>query len=137
LAYKDAHKDEKHVLMFEYDSGTFPPSQIGFSGNDSLRRYIKWAEPLLNIIDSIKVTNNAWGVDISPMIKLGIPAMSLNTDDKGQYFWYHHSEKDTPDHVDPLYLNKCVAAIALAVYIYADLLVDLPSQPIGVNNQTK
>jgi len=137
LAYKEAHKDEKHVLMFEFDSGTFPPSEIGYSGNDSLRKYIRWAEPLLNIIDSIKVTDHAWGVDVGPMVRLGIPVMSLDTDDEGKYFWYHHSDKDTPDHVDPQDLNKCVAAIALAIYIYADLPVDLPSQPIGVKNQTK
>jgi len=54
-------------------------------------------------------------------MKLGVPGMSLGTDDDGKYFWYHHSAADTPDKVDPKHLNQCIAAIAIATYIYADL----------------
>lgn len=126
--YADAHKDEKHVLMFEFDSGTFPPSEMQYSGPDSLLEIVRHMKPLLQKFGKVEVTNHGGGVDIDPMVKLGVPAMSLNTDDKGEYFWYHHSDTDTPDKINPQDLNMCIGAIALAIYIYADLPIKLNSQ---------
>lgn len=124
--YARMHKDEKHVLMFEFDSGVFPPSQLRYTGPDSL--FLSGLEPVLSKIGDIEFTGRGGGVDIRPMMQLGVPGMSLNTDDKGEYFWYHHSPKDTPDKIDPKDLNSCIAAIAVALYIYADWKDDLPSK---------
>lgn len=120
-AYAEKYKNEKHVLMFEFDSGLFPPETIGFNGPDSLYNIVRGFEPLLQKIDSVDVRRGGGGVDIGPMMKLGVPGMSLNTRDNGKYFWYHHSPTDTVDKIDPLDLNKCIAAIALSMYIYSDL----------------
>ena len=120
-AYANKHKDEPHFLAFEFDSGLFPPSEIRYTGPDSLFDIVKSYEPLLKKIDNIEVIKGGGGVDISPLMKQGVNAMSLNTHDEGKYFWYHHSDKDTMDKIDPMDLNKCIAAVALAIYIYADL----------------
>lgn len=124
--YRDAHKDENHVLMFEHDSGIFPPSALRFNGSDSIFNTLKMIKPLLQKINNkIDVTRGGGGVDISPMMKTGVPGMSLGTDDDGKYFYYHHSHSDTPDKVKPSDLSDCIAAIAIAIYIYSDLPEDL------------
>jgi len=120
-AYADAHKDEPHHLVFEFDSGVFPPQRIGYTGPDSIFNLVKQFEPLLKMVGDIEVQKGGGGVDIRPMMELGISGMSINTKDEGKYFWYHHSPSDTPDKVDPEDLNRCVAAIAIAVYLYSEL----------------
>jgi len=119
-AYAKAHQNEKHVLAFEWDSGVFPPSEIRVSP-DTLVHKLKIFEPLLSKIDSIKIIKGGFGVDIIPLTQAGVPTMSLNTEDHGQYMWYHHSPSDTPDKINPYEFNKCIATIALIIFIYADL----------------
>jgi carboxypeptidase Q len=123
-AYAKDHGDEPHALVFEFDSGVFPPSEIRFTGNDQLFDMVKSFKPLLELIDNIDVVGGGGGVDIGPMMRKGVPGMSLNTDDQGKYFWYHHSDADTIDKIDPLDFQKCVAAIALSIYLYDALLED-------------
>lgn len=120
--YAENHKQEKHTLMFEFDSGVFSPIAIGYSGDENMFRILKGIEPILKeIAPEMIVRKGGGGVDIGPMMKLGVPGMSLSTAGKDEYFWYHHGPADTPDHVDPMLFNKCIAAIAVATYIYADL----------------
>lgn len=120
--YAEKHKDEPHFLMFESDSGIWEPETMGFTGPDSLFTYWKAMGPLLKtIFPDVMMTEGGGGVDISPMMQLGIPGSSINTDDKGTYFWYHHTDADTVDKVDPHDLNLCIATIALAMYVYADM----------------
>jgi len=120
-AYAEAHKDEPHYLMFEFDSGVFPPQRIGYNGPDSIYTKVKEFEPLLKLVGDIEVHEGGGGVDIRPMMQLGVPGMSINTKDDGKYFWYHHGPSDTPDKVDPDDMNRCAAAIAIAVYLYSEL----------------
>jgi carboxypeptidase Q len=51
--------------------------------------------------------------------------MGLNVDGS-RYFWYHHSDADTVDKIDPKDLNLCVAALAVLVYVVADLPIPIP-----------
>lgn len=121
--YAENHKHEDHKLLFEFDSGVFPPSRIGFAGNDSLWEKVEGLEPLLkSIFPKLEIYRGGGGVDISPMTKLGFPSGSLSTDDGGKYFWYHHSETDTPDKVNPKDLNDCAIAIAVFLYLYSELI---------------
>ncbi len=122
-AYAEKHKNENHVLLFEFDSGVFPPKRIGFSGNETLWNKIKAFEPLLKPnFPALEIAKGGGGADISPMVRLGFPASSLNTEDSGRYFWYHHSEADTPDKVDPKDLNDCKAVIAMFLYLVSENL---------------
>jgi len=123
-AYREQHGHHTHVLMFEFDSGCFVPSHLRFTGNDTLFKIVKFFEPLLQKIDSISVATGGGGVDIAPMTKRGIPAMSLSTNSKGMYFAYHHSNNDTFDKIVFDDFNKCIATIAVAMYIYADLPIN-------------
>jgi carboxypeptidase Q len=121
INYAERHGKEKHSLVFEFDSGVFPPEGIRYKGPDSIFNDFKKFEPLFQDIDSIKILKGGGGTDIGPMMRLGIPAMSLNTSDKGKYFWYHHSKTDTPDKVDPLDFRKCIATIALSMFLYSEM----------------
>ncbi len=124
-AYYEAHKKEKHSLMFEMDGGAFTPLSIRYTGPDSIYDDLKKIEPLLKRIAPMTVEQHGGGVDIGPMMRDGINGMSLQTDDKGKYFYYHHSHSDTADKVDALELNQCVASIALSILIYADFSSDI------------
>jgi carboxypeptidase Q len=54
-----------------------------------------------------------------------VPSAGLSVEGS-RYFWYHHSDADTVDTVDPRNLNLCVAALAVLVYAAADCPVRLP-----------
>lgn len=120
-AYAEAHKDEPHHLMLEFDSGVFPPSRIGYTGPDDKFEQFQSYEHLFQMIGNIKIQKGGGGVDIGPMMQLGVPGIGLNTNDDGKYFWYHHASTDTPDKINPDDLNHCIAAIAAAIYLYSEL----------------
>jgi carboxypeptidase Q len=122
IAYAEKHKSEPHFLVFEFDSGVFEPLGIGFTGDEKYLTILKGITPLIKeIAPDFSVKKGGGGVDIGPMMKLGISGMALSTKGNDEYFWYHHSPADTPDKVNPENLNKCIAVIAIATYIYADL----------------
>ncbi|MBM2817059.1 MAG: peptidase [Ignavibacteria bacterium] len=119
-AYAEQHKNEKHLFAFEFDSGVFPPSELTFKGPDSIFETIKMMKPLLAPIDSMDVVKGGWGIDIGPLVNNGANLLSLGTRDNGKYFWYHHSYTDTPDKINLNDFRKCIAAIAISIYICAD-----------------
>jgi carboxypeptidase Q len=122
IKYAEVHKNEKHSLVFEFDSGVFPPKGFGYTGPDSIFTYLKSFEPLLKMFGDIEIYKGGGGVDIGPMMRENkVNGMGMNTRDDGKYFWYHHSPSDTPDKVNPDDLNKCVAAIAAIIYVYSEL----------------
>jgi carboxypeptidase Q len=41
--------------------------------------------------------------------------------DGSRYFWYHHSDADMLDKLDPGELARCVAAMAVMAYVVAEL----------------
>jgi carboxypeptidase Q len=56
---------------------------------------------------------------------LGVPGMSPVVDGT-RYFWYHHSEADTVDKLDPRDVAQVVAGLAVIAYVVADLPQPLP-----------
>lgn len=120
--YAKDHKDEPHHLLFEFDSGCFRPDKVGYKGPDSLFNYMKQFEYLFKQIDDIEIKQGAWGVDAGPMARQNnVPLMNIGTEDEGKYFWYHHGPSDTIDKIERENFNKCVATIALAIYLYSEL----------------
>ena len=125
-AYAEAHADEMHVLAMESDGGVFKPQGFGFTGSDEAFAIIQEIGKLLEGIGSGTMTRGGGGADIGPLMeRSGVPGMGLNVDGT-RYFWYHHSDADTLDKLDPDDVALCVATMAVVAYIVADLPEGLP-----------
>jgi carboxypeptidase Q len=80
---------------------------------------------LLTRIGAGTVGATGGGADISPMMALGVPGAGLEVDGT-RYFWFHHTDADTMDKLDPADMQRCVAVMAVLAYIVADLPERLP-----------
>jgi hypothetical protein len=67
--------------------------------------------------------------DIGPLMKRGVIGVAHRTTGE-HYFDWHHTEADTPDKVDPIELRKNVAALAVMVYVLADMPETLAPPPV-------
>lgn len=123
-AYRDAHQDERHVLAIESDAGVFRPVSLGFTGSDEAFAVLREVAPLLEPI-GVDVTRGGGGADVGPLLRDGVPVMGLQVEGS-RYFWYHHSEADTLDKLDPRDMALCVAALAVMTYVVADMPDSLP-----------
>jgi carboxypeptidase Q len=126
-AYRDAHRAELdgHVLAIESDAGVFRPTGFNFTGGDSAFAIVRSIGALLAPIGADTVTRPGGGADIGPLMALGVPGMGLAVDGT-RYFWYHHTDADTIDKLDPAEVARCVAALAVMAFIVADLPDPLP-----------
>lgn len=127
--YRDAHKADadKHILAIESDGGVFRPLGFGFTGSDAA---MAMAQEIGGIIEravpgSGAITKGGGGADIGPIMGLGVPGMGLNVDGT-KYFWYHHTEADTVDKLDPKEVAQCAAVMAIMAYVVADMPTRLP-----------
>ena len=127
LAYRDAHAAEldKHVVAIESDGGVFRPVGFGFTGSDAARAILREVVALLKPIGADSLLPAGGGADIGPIMQRGVPGMS-HVVDGTRYFWYHHTEADTPDKLDPAEVARNVAAMAVVAYVIADLPAVLP-----------
>ena len=125
--YRDAHRADvdKHVLAIESDGGVFKPQGFGFSGSDAAFEIVKQIGTLLDRIEAGAIVKGGGGADIAPIIALGVPGLGLNVDGT-KYFWYHHTEADTIDKLDPHEMALCVATMAVMAYVVADMPELLP-----------
>jgi carboxypeptidase Q len=128
-AYRDAHAAEldRHVMAMESDGGTFQPRGFAFVGSDSAAVLVREAASLLESIGATAVEHvpESPEADIGPLVDRGVPGIGLEVD-ATRYFWYHHTEGDTLDKLDPAELARCVAAMAVMAYVIADLPERLP-----------
>jgi carboxypeptidase Q len=126
-AYRDRHRDQlaNHILAMESDAGTFKPTGFGFTGSDSAFAIIQQIGTLLERIEAGQIVRGGGGADIGPIMALGVPGMGLNVDGT-RYFWYHHTEADTIDKLDPREMALCTAAMAVMAYVVAEMPERLP-----------
>lgn len=126
-AYRDAHVAdlERHVLAIESDAGVFAPSGFSFDGSDAAYAVVSRIARLLERIGAGEVTRPGGGADIGPLMRAGVPGMGLSVDGT-RYFWYHHTDSDTIDKLDPAEMARCVAALAVMAYVVAELPQPLP-----------
>jgi carboxypeptidase Q len=127
--YRDAHADQLpgHVLAIESDNGVFAPDGFRFSGSDSAFARLQQFAQLLEPIGAGKMQREQESpeADITPLVERGVPGLGLDVD-RTRYFWYHHSDGDTLDKLDPAELGRCVAALAVMAYVAADTPDQLP-----------
>ena len=126
-AYRDTHQAElgNHILAIESDGGVFRPTGFGFTGSEAARAILKQIAPLLKRVGADSIGANGGGADIGPIMKDGVPGAGHNVDGT-KYFWYHHTEADNVDKLDPREVAMNVAAMAVLAYVVADLDVRLP-----------
>jgi carboxypeptidase Q len=125
-AYRDQHAEEldDHLLAIESDGGIFTPVGFGFTGSDSARAILRGVVRLLERIGADSLLASGGGADIGPIMQRGVPGMSHVT--AGDYFWYHHTNADTVDKIDPRDLARSVAMMAVMAYVVADMPGRLP-----------
>ena len=126
-AYRDQNRDalDRHALAIETDGGVFRPLGFGFNGSDSAFAIMRQIAGLLRPLGADSLNRNGGEADIGPLMKEGVPGMGLLVDGT-RYFWYHHTNADTIDKLDPEEMARCVAAMAIVAYIVADLPERLP-----------
>ncbi|HVF41321.1 MAG TPA: M20/M25/M40 family metallo-hydrolase, partial [Gemmatimonadaceae bacterium] len=126
-AYRDAHRGEidKHVFAIESDNGAFNPSGVSIGGTDATVAMAADIASLLGPVSATAVSRGGPPADVSPLYALGVPTMEPDTD-QSRYFWYHHSDGDTVDKLDPAEMARLVAVMAVMAYVVADMPGTLP-----------
>ncbi|PYP80991.1 MAG: carboxypeptidase [Gemmatimonadetes bacterium] len=126
-AYRTTHAADvdKHVFALESDNGVFRPSGIAAVGTDSALAMLRRIAPLLARIGADSVTRGEGEADIEPLLQAGVPGAGLSVDGT-RYFWYHHTNADTPDKLDPRDVARCVAVMAVYAYVLAEMPEVLP-----------
>jgi carboxypeptidase Q len=126
-AYAEApeRQSENHILGIESDGGVFSPIGFGFTGTDEAFAMVEQVGHLLEPIGAGTIARGGGGADIGAMMDRGMPGMGLNVDGT-RYFWYHHTDADTLEKLDPEEFARCVAAMAVMAYVIADLPNPLP-----------
>jgi len=126
-AYRATHADEvaKHQFALESDEGVFRPYGIAMVGTDSALAMLKRIAPLLKRIGADSVSRGDGEADIGPLLRSGVPGAGLMVD-ATRYFWFHHTNADTPDKLDARDVAKCVATMAVYAYVLAEMPERLP-----------
>ena len=127
MSYAERHEAAlaRHTLAIESDSGVFQPTGFGFLGSGRGMEIIRGVGKLLDPIGSGNIAKGCRGADVLKLVRGGVPVMHLEVD-REKYFWFHHTDADTIDKLDPAEFNRCVAAMAVMAYVIADLPETLP-----------
>ncbi len=119
-------------LALESDGGVFAPRSFGYTGAPGGLEMLRAAvEPLIRPVleaepaAAVGIVAGGGGSDIEPLMEAGVPGLSLNTANE-DYFWYHHTEADTVDKLNPRDLARAVAATAVLLYVAAEMPERLP-----------
>lgn len=118
-AYAELTKADTHVLAIESDMGTFAPQGFSTNAKGVTRAQIEDISTLLAPIHATTIEDGEGGADISPLEDKGVPVLGLKVDDT-KYFWYHHTEADTPDKLDAREMSDCVYAMAVMSWCFAN-----------------
>lgn len=143
-AYRDALGDDvsRHVAAIEMDGGCERPVGFGLSllrPGEPRRRGGEPGPPepedargaaalatvreIATLFASIEATTTRWGgsgADIGPLMRAGVPGLSLDTVGT-HYFDWHHSHGDTLDKVAPEDLRRASGMLAVMGYVLADM----------------
>ncbi|KAL3702274.1 hypothetical protein R1sor_020296 [Riccia sorocarpa] len=154
IAYAKEHEHEANLtsIAIESDIGTFTPFGISVTCSKAAKAILTdLGQQLLSGIGSGNVSGTEYGEDVSYLYDQGVPAGSLQVLDfrvgnhdnnpckgfgdgvsggtdssRSAYFWYHHTEADTVDKLDPEQLQHCAATMAVWTYSVANLDSLLP-----------
>jgi carboxypeptidase Q len=116
VAYRDAHRAElsKHMFALESDNGAFTPRGVRLTGPDSLLPVVR---AMIAPLARLGITEAAMGepeADVTPLQEAGVPTLALDVD-SSRYFWYHHTDADMMNALDPHQVALCVATMGVVV----------------------
>lgn len=125
--YEKFHKNEmaRHVLAIESDIGAFRPLGFSFNGNAATLPVVQKLARALRPLGADAVRPGEGEADVDELRPDGVPAMALATDGS-RYFWFHHTDADTMDKLNPRQVGQCAAAMAVMAWEVADAPQDLP-----------
>ena len=120
-AYLAAHRAElaNHVFAMESDNGVFRPSGMRLVGTSEAVAAVAPVGQLLRALGASAAAPGEGEADIDPLLAAGVPGAALDVDGS-RYFWYHHTNADTPDKLDPADVARCVATFAVWAYVLAE-----------------
>jgi carboxypeptidase Q len=134
--YEQRHHGEmaRHVLAIESDRGTFKPEGFSFVGGKVARKMVEaLAQPLARL-GAADILSQGSEADVGILENDQVPTMAL-LDDGTKYFWYHHTDGDTMDKLNPRELSACAAAMAVMAWQVADAPVALPRAEGGTSEK--
>ena len=111
-------RGEEHTAVIESDAGGFAPRGFYVDADSAVRAEVFRWKPVMEKVNAGRLLAGRSGVDVSPMVATGVPGFGLDPENH-RYFDYHHSDKDTPDKVNPRELEMGAIAEALLAYIIA------------------
>jgi carboxypeptidase Q len=117
--YEKDHRSERHVAAFEMDSGAGAPLGFMTDGDQPFLREAREIAALLAPIGANTVNPGFAGEDVGALKPDGVPLFGVLLDIE-HYFDVHHSAADTLDKIDPVNLQKAVAALATMAFVIAD-----------------
>jgi carboxypeptidase Q len=125
--YQRLHQGEltRHVVAMESDRGTFKPEGFSFVGSDAARKIVQALAQPLGRLEAAKILDKGSDTDVGVLAHDNVPTLGL-LDDETKYFWYHHSDGDTIDKLNPRELSACAAAMAVMAWQVADAPEPLP-----------
>jgi carboxypeptidase Q len=130
--YERLHRSEmaRHVVAIESDRGTFKPEGFSFVGGQAARKQVKALAAPLRRIGAAKILSEGDEADVGVLEEDNVPTMAL-LDDEAKYFWYHHTDGDTMDKLNPRELSACAAAMAVMAWQIADAPASLTREGNG------
>ena len=120
-AQQVAIRHEKHIAALESDRGGFAPG--GFTvaaADDKVKTFVGNWIPYLTPVHATQFTSGEGGTDVSPLEEMGTATFGLVPATSG-YFALHHSSLDRIDAIDPKDLSAGAAAMAVFIYLAAEL----------------
>ncbi|HUI11080.1 MAG TPA: M28 family peptidase [Bacteroidota bacterium] len=112
-------RGERHVAMIESDAGGFAPRGFFVDADSAVRAGIARWKPLLETAGADRFVPGRSAADISPMVATRVPGFGLDPENQ-RYFDYHHSDKDTPDKVNPRELELGAVAEGILAWLISE-----------------
>jgi carboxypeptidase Q len=122
-AYARAHVNDlsRHVAALEADSGAGRPTGLTWIAGASAEPAIREIASLLESLGAGTVSGDGTGgADIGELRSAGVPLFSVSQD-VSRYFDDHHTANDTLDKIEPMALDRSVAAVAVVAYCAASV----------------
>lgn len=127
-AYADKYAAQaaNHVFALESDSGVLEPVSLGFSGSNGARALVRDIWTLLAPLGIPEIVAGGGGADVGPIAQAGNAPTMAYLGEPSRYFTIHHTAADTIERIAPSEVSKAAAAIAVMVYVVAEMPERLP-----------